>query len=65
MILGPFGKGKMPWHLLADEKARQEARRYSGLGASQTAEVAYLDKIGLSYVEHDILEFEAFLTCRR
>ena len=55
------GKGKMPWHLLANEKARQEARKDSGLGASQTAEVAYLDEIGLSYVEHDIMEFEAFL----
>ena len=55
------GKGKMPGHLLANEKARQEARKDSGLGASQTAEVAYLDKMGLSYVEHDIMEFEAFL----
>ena len=58
------GKGKMPWDLLANEKARHATRKNSGLGASQTAEVAYLDKIGLSYVEHDIMEFEAFLTCR-
>ncbi|CAE7559778.1 unnamed protein product [Symbiodinium microadriaticum] len=56
------GKGKMHWDLLADEKARHAARKDSGLGASQTAEVAYLDKIRLSYVEHDIREFEAFLT---
>ncbi|OLP80617.1 hypothetical protein AK812_SmicGene38950 [Symbiodinium microadriaticum] len=56
------GKGKMHWDLLANEKARHAARKDSGLGASQTAEVAYLDKIGLSYVEHDIMEFEAFLT---
>ena len=59
------GEGKMPWELLANERARQEARKNSGLGASQTAEVAYLDKIGLSYVEHDIMEFEAFLSSRR
>ena len=56
------GRGKMHWDLLANEKARHAARKDSGLGASQTAEVAYLDKIGLSYVEHDIMEFEAFLT---
>ena len=58
------GKGKMPWDLLANETAKQEARKDSGLGVSQTAEVAYLDKMGLTYVEHDIMEFEAFLTCR-
>ncbi|CAE7493777.1 unnamed protein product [Symbiodinium sp. CCMP2456] len=58
------GMGKMPWELLTNEGARHEARKNSGLGASQTAEVAYLDKIGLSYVEHDIMEFEAFLASR-
>ncbi|CAE7945374.1 unnamed protein product [Symbiodinium sp. KB8] len=58
------GKGKLPWELLANERARHDARKTSGLGASQTAEVAYLDKIGLSYVEHDIMEFAAFLTSR-
>ena len=58
---GRKGKGKMDWELLCDEGAVKAARKESGLGASQTAEVAYLDKIGLSYVEHDIGEFEAFL----
>ena len=58
------GKGKMPWELLANERARHDARKNSGLGASQTAEVAYLDKVGLSYVEHDIMEFAAFLSSR-
>ena len=58
------GKGKLPWELLANERARHDARKNSGLGASQTAEVAYLDKIGLSYVEHDIMEFAAFLSSR-
>ena len=55
---GMKGKGKMHWELL---HKLQAARKDSGLGVSQTAEVAYLDKIGLSYVEHDIREFEDFL----
>ena len=55
------GKGKMSWEQLCDEKAKQDARKDSGLGVSQTAEVAYLDKIGLRYEEHGIEEFEAFL----
>ena len=62
---GSKGKGKMPWELLANERARQETRKNSGLGASQTAEVAYLDKVGLSYVEHDIMDFEAFLSSKQ
>ena len=65
------GKGKMSWEQLCDEQAKQEARKDSGLGVSQTAEVAYLDKMGLRYEEHGIEEFEAFLRsctdqlCRR
>ena len=55
------GKGKMSWEQLCDEQAKREARKDSGLGVSQTAEVAYLDKFGLSYEEHGIEEFEAFL----
>lgn len=58
---GRKGKGKMPWEQLSDTQARHEARQSSGLGASQTSEVAYLDKVGLRYVEHDIMEFEEFL----
>ncbi|CAE7801557.1 unnamed protein product [Symbiodinium sp. CCMP2592] len=58
---GCKGKGKMLWDQLSDKQARQDARKSSGLGASQTSEVAYLDKVGLSYVEHDITEFEDFL----
>ena len=58
---GCKGKGKMLWDQLSDKQARQDARKSSGLGASQTAEVAYLDKVGLRYVEHDIMEFEDFL----
>ncbi|CAE7699346.1 GIP, partial [Symbiodinium sp. CCMP2456] len=38
------GQGKMKWQELPSEKAKARVRRRSGLGASQTAEVAYLDK---------------------
>ena len=56
------GKGKLTWELLSSEEARDGVRKTSGLGASQTSEVAYLDKLGLKYVEHDIKEFQPFLT---
>ncbi|CAE7642888.1 unnamed protein product [Symbiodinium sp. CCMP2456] len=55
------GQGKMAWDDLCDDGARRRARAYTGLGACQTAEVAYLDKMGWSYVEHDIREFEQFV----
>ncbi|CAE7310360.1 unnamed protein product [Symbiodinium natans] len=58
---GRKGRGKMRWHELSDNSARESVRPISGLGASQTAEVAYLDRIGASYVEHDIRDFEAFM----
>eukprot|EP00913_Durusdinium_trenchii_P025412 g23857.t1 len=58
---GKVGRGKLAWPKLCDSMAKEEARRDSGLGASQTAEVAYLEKMGLEYEEHDITEFEAFL----
>ena len=38
-----------------------EAQKDTGLGTSQTAEVAYLDKLGVKYKEHDISEFEDFM----
>ena len=56
-----IGQGKLPWEQLCDEEAKETARQNSGLGASQTAEVAYLEKIGLRFVEHDIREFKAFM----
>ena len=59
------GQGKLPCHLLCDARAREEARPTSGLGFSQTVEVAYLDKLGLSYREHDVREFDAFLVASR
>ena len=55
---GCKGKGKMLWGDLCDEDARREAQRSTGLGACQTAEVAYLDKMGFTYEEHDIRECE-------
>lgn len=41
-----MGCGKLPWEKLCDADAKDEARRNTGLGASQTAEVAYLEKLG-------------------
>ena len=57
-------QGKMAWDDLCDEGARQRVRKVSGLGASQTAEVSYLDKMGWHYVEHDIREFEDLVANR-
>ena len=51
------GRGKVSWSQLSNEDAIEAARRSTGLGASQTAEVAYLDKLGLPYVEHDVMDF--------
>ena len=58
---GKVGKGKMAWHELSDQEAKHQARRDTGLGASQTAEVAYLEKEGHKYVEHDIASFSSFI----
>eukprot|EP00438_Fugacium_kawagutii_P031194 Skav234754 [mRNA] locus=scaffold14:1047064:1048542:- [translate_table: standard] len=58
---GRVGAGKVSWDELGDEEIRKNARQGGGLGASQTAEVAYLDKLGLSYTEHDVMEFTSFI----
>eukprot|EP00438_Fugacium_kawagutii_P009199 Skav234291 [mRNA] locus=scaffold2271:161723:163444:+ [translate_table: standard] len=58
---GRVGAGKVSWDELGDEETRKNARQGGGLGASQTAEVAYLDKLGLPYIEHDVMEFNSFL----
>lgn len=55
------GQGKLAWHQLNDKEAVVEAHKDSGLGASQTVEVAYLEKEGLAYEEHDMTEFELFM----
>ena len=51
------GKGKLPWNQLCDTRAKESAREDTGLGASQTAEVAYLEKEGIAFEEHDINSF--------
>ena len=52
-----IGKGKLAWEDLCNERAKETARRDTGLGASQTAEVAYLDRTGLRYEEQDVRDF--------
>ncbi len=51
------GKGKLAWNQLCDTRAKETAREDTGLGASQTAEVAYLEKEGIPFEEHDINDF--------
>ena len=51
------GKGKLAWNQLCDTRAKETARKDTGLGASQTAEVAYLEKEGIPFEEHDITAF--------
>ena len=58
---GRTGQGKVPWDQLCDEAAKAKAREGGGLGASQTAEVAYLQRMGFSFIEHDIRDFQAFI----
>ena len=52
------GQGKMDWEDLCNEKARDIASKDTGLGKSQTAEVAYLTLNNIEFEEHDILDFE-------
>ena len=47
----------MHWDNLANPDIIGRARENTGLGASQTAEVAWLEKMGFSYLEKDILDF--------
>ena len=58
---GRVGAGKISWDQLGNEETRKNAREGGGLGASQTAEVAYLDKLGLPYTEHDVMDFNSFI----
>ncbi len=62
---GKVGKGKMAWDELCDQEVKARAREGTGLGASQTAEVAYLEKQGYRYVEHDITSFKTFMAQAR
>ena len=51
------GKGKLAWKQLCDPRAKEVAREDTGLGASQTAEVAYLEKEGIPFEEHGVNAF--------
>ena len=57
---GRIGAGKVAWDQLVEE-VRKAAVEHGGLGNSQTAEVAYLDKLQLPYVEHDVMDFRSFI----
>ena len=46
---------------LKDETKLQEVRDSTGLGKSQTAEVAWLDRLRIPYEEHDVGDFYRFL----
>ena len=58
---GKVGTGKLSWEQLSSNRAVQEARQDTGLGLSQTAEVAYLERMGWKYQEHDVTNFEHFM----
>ena len=49
---------------LSHPAALSEAKRDNGLGNSQRAEVAYLDRCHVTYEEHDVREFYAFMSRR-
>ncbi|CAL1128782.1 unnamed protein product, partial [Cladocopium goreaui] len=51
---GKMGCGKMAWEELNDDTKLQEVRDSTGLGKSQTAEVAWLDRLRIPYEEHDV-----------
>ena len=55
------GKGHVDWHQLCDTQATETARKDTGLGASQTAEVAYLKKEGTPFQEQDITNFKQLI----
>ena len=55
------GKGHVDWHQLCDTQATETARKDTGLGASQTAEVAYLKKEGIPFQEQDITDFKRLI----
>ena len=55
------GCGKLPWSQLSNEASVRRARENSGLGASQAAEVAYLERSAYSFEEHDVKTFYEFM----
>ncbi|CAJ1454779.1 unnamed protein product [Effrenium voratum] len=62
---GKLGRGKLQWNELSRETSVAQARKDSGLGASQTAEVAYLQKCGYQFAEHDVVDFYNFMAAHR
>ncbi|CAE7699872.1 unnamed protein product [Symbiodinium sp. CCMP2592] len=58
---GRVGCGKLPWQELSNETSVKKARENGGLGASQTAEVAYLERCGCAFQEHDVKVFYRFM----
>ncbi|CAL1128790.1 unnamed protein product, partial [Cladocopium goreaui] len=58
---GKVGCGKIAWEDLKDETKLQEVRDSTGLGKSQTAEVAWLDRLHIPYEEHDVGDFYRFI----
>merc|ERR1712151_586671 len=56
---GKVGNGELGWLELANAEAVKLAKKNTGLGASQTVEVAYLEHNGYAFVRRDISDFEA------
>lgn len=55
----------MAWADLANKALVKQVRQNTGLGGSQTAEVAYLEKSGYTFAEHDVADFFDFMEDRR
>ena len=53
----PDQKNRTTLQDLKDETKLQEVRDSTGLGKSQTAEVAWLDRLRIPYEEHDVGDF--------
>ena len=58
---GRKGSGKVPWQKLSNEASIKRAQENGGLGRSQMAEVAYLERCGYQFVEHDVADFYQFM----
>merc|ERR1712079_334032 len=51
---GEVGKGKLQWHELRDKDAVDRAKAEGGLGNSQRAEVAWLERESIPFREVDV-----------
>ena len=64
LLLWPFCPGQnnqTTLQELKDDTKLQEVRDSTGLGKSQTAEVAWLDRLRIPYEEHDVGDFYRFI----